>query len=74
MADETIPLERVSIVRAFRPGDVVFIEVDRVMRVEEQRSIAEILRAATESTGVKVIVLAHGMRIAGREETLEAQQ
>lgn len=57
----------VKIVRAFNPGDIVFLETPQVLRVEVMAHIsAEFKRMIPD---VKVVVLQHGLKVAGREES-----
>lgn len=67
---QTTPLEfygcGVKIVRAFQPGDIVFLETPQPLRAEAMAHItAEFKRMMP---GLKVCVLQHGLKIAGREE------
>lgn len=60
---------RVSILRAFAPGDVVIVECDRVYTNEKLAATHERLREFIDETGVKIILLDAGMRVVTRQET-----
>lgn len=59
---------RVSILRAFKPGDVIVIETDRNYSNEQLARARERLREFIDETGVKIILLDSGMRVVTREE------
>lgn len=63
--------EQVKILRAFRPGDVVFIEIPCALTNEAYKKYADHLAGALEGTGVKAIVLTDGIRVAAAEEHSE---
>jgi hypothetical protein len=63
--------EVVKILRAFRPGDVVFLQTDWPISDETAQRIKAAAESSLEGTGVKVVVLGHGLNVAAAEETLE---
>jgi hypothetical protein len=66
--------ETVKILRAFRPGDVVFIEVPGSLSCEAHARYSEHLSAGLEGTGVKVVILTEGSRVAAAEEHVVATE
>lgn len=60
----------VKILRAFRPGDVVFIESDRVLSMEAMENLRKNIDTYLKDTGIKIVVLGGNLRIAAREEIL----
>ena len=64
------PIERtvIKVLRAFSPGDVVFIEPDHDLSREQLERVKAALDCSFETTGVRIVILPHGMRIAAREE------
>lgn len=57
----------VKILRAFQPGDVVFIESDRPMHRDAMAHVsAELKRLLPE---IRVVVLQGGLKVGGREES-----
>lgn len=66
-APPSIEFLGVKILRGFKPGDLIFLEVDKPLRVEAMQHIhAELKRMLPD---VRVVVLQHGLKVAGREET-----
>lgn len=59
---------RVSILRAFQPGDVLVIETERNYSNEQLARTRERLREFIDETGVKIILLDAGMHVVTREE------
>jgi len=69
--DERPSCDHVRVLRAFRPGDIVFIECERRMSDEE---MAHIRASFSEHTpDIKVIVLGPGMHVAAREEMIATE-
>jgi hypothetical protein len=58
---------QVSIVSAFKPGDVLVIECDRWLSKQQEQMIRERIDGILASTKIKIILLEPGMRIAARE-------
>lgn len=69
MSKEEQPLfQDVRILRAFRPGDVVFMTCARPLKREEQAHFAaELKRMLPE---IRVVILRDGVEIVGSEETI----
>jgi hypothetical protein len=63
--------EQTKILRAFRPGDVVFIEIPAALTKEAYRDYAEHLKTALDGTGVRAVILTEGIRVAAAEEHSE---
>lgn len=63
---------RISILHAFKPGDVLVLETDRQYTREQLRDTRERLRALIDETGVKIILLDAGMHVVTREEHTSA--
>lgn len=64
--DDDLPMPQPRILRAFRPGDVVFLECDRALTDKQMAHLnAEFKRLVPES---KVVILQKGIRVAAREE------
>lgn len=63
---------RISILRAFKPGDVLVLETDRRYSPTELKDTRERLRALIDESGVKIILLDAGMRVVTREEHTSA--
>jgi predicted ATP-grasp superfamily ATP-dependent carboligase len=61
----------VKILRAFSAGDVVFIESTKRLPDQHLDEMLDSLNAALKDTGVRVVLLAEGMRVAAAEETLD---
>lgn len=61
----------VKILRAFRAGDLVFIESDKRFSAQQLNEMMENLSAALKDTGVRVVLLHEGMRVAAAEETID---
>lgn len=59
----------VKILRAFRPGDVVFLETDHVISAEAADRCKVNINKALEGTGICAVLLGGGLRIAAAEET-----
>lgn len=66
--------ETVKIVRAFQPGDVVFLEVPGSMSADAEARMREMLDHHLKGTDIRVIILGDGIRVAGREEHLERSE
>lgn len=66
MSDQT-PTS-VKLMRAFQPGDVVFIETDKTYSADQTKNVQKFFHNVLGETGVKIIILQPGMRIAAREE------
>lgn len=64
-------MEIVKIVRAFKPGDVVFIECDMMLSQQQKETIRNSVGVISEAAGIKVIILDAGLRLAAREEQRE---
>lgn len=64
-----ITLGAVSVVRAFRPGDVVFIETSEHYPFAVVETIRKQLELVSERFGVKVILLHPGLKVAAATET-----
>lgn len=62
--------EQVKILRAFRPGDVVFIEIPGMLSHDAYTRYAEHLKSVLDESGVKVVILCDGARVAAAEEHL----
>lgn len=63
--------EVVKIVRAFQPGDVVFLEVPGCLSADAANQMRAMLDHYLEGKDIRVIILGDGIRVAGREEHLE---
>lgn len=63
--------EQAKILRAFRPGDVVFIEIPAALTNEAYCRYAEHLKSALDGTGVRVVLLTEGIRVTAAEERSE---
>ena len=59
---------RVSILRAFKPGDVIILETDRNYSPQQMQATRERLREFLTESDVKIILLDAGMRVVTREE------
>ena len=59
---------RVSILRAFKPGDVIILETDRNYSPQQMQATRERLREFLTEADVKIILLDAGMRVVTREE------
>lgn len=59
---------RVSILRAFRPGDVIVLESERTLSPQQRQETRDRLSSIIEDSGVKVILLDAGLRVVTREE------
>jgi rRNA-processing protein FCF1 len=59
---------RVSILRAFKPGDVIVLETDRTYSRDQLITTRQRLKELIDDTGVKVILLDAGMRVVARDE------
>lgn len=64
--------EQVKILRAFRPGDVVFIEIPSALTADAYERYATHLNGVLDGTGVKAVILTEGIRVAAAEEHSEA--
>lgn len=61
------PMGAMKIVRAFAPGDVIFIECDRGMTAQAMEHVnAQFKRLLPD---LRIVILQHGMKMASREET-----
>jgi hypothetical protein len=58
---------QVSIVSAFKPGDVIVIECDRWLSRQQEQCIRARIAEILQSTQIKIILLEPGMRLAARE-------
>ena len=63
--------EQTKILRAFRPGDVVFIEIPCALTREAYERYADHLKGALDGSGVKAVILTEGIRVAAAEEHSE---
>lgn len=63
--------EPTKILRAFRPGDLVFIEIPAALTNEAYQRYAEHLRSALDGTGVRAVILTEGIRVTAAEECSE---
>lgn len=66
--------ETVKILRAFRPGDVVFLEVPGSLSAAAAAAMREMLDHHLNGTDIRVIILGDGIRVAGREEYRESTE
>lgn len=64
MSNEVI----VKVIKAFQPGDTVFIELAHPVSADAIDRIRREFDAIVAPMGINIVVLAHGMRIAAREE------
>jgi hypothetical protein len=64
--------EQSKILRAFRPGDLVFIEIPAALTNEAYQRYSEHLRSALDRTGVRAVILTEGIRVTAAEERSEA--
>lgn len=64
--------EQAKILRAFRPGDVVFIEIPCALTNDAYQRYVEHLKSALDGTGVRAVILTEGIRVAAAEEYPEA--
>lgn len=64
--------EQTKILRAFRPGDVVFIEISCALTRDAYERYADHLKSALDGTGVRAVLLTEGIRVAAAEERSEA--
>lgn len=63
---DTAEIPQPKILRAFRPGDIVFLECDRILTEQAMQHLnAEFKRLVPD---VKVVILTRGIRVAAREE------
>lgn len=53
--------------RAFRPGDVVFVRLTCPIPADAQVHLAEWMARVRESTGIHVVILDHDMEIMGAQ-------
>ena len=60
--------EQAKILRAFRPGDVVFIEIPCALTRDAYERYADHLKGALDGTGVKAVILTDGIRVVAAEE------
>lgn len=58
----------VKILRAFKPGDIVVVECAAAVSAETSQRIKD----AFHDTGLRVMILDRGMRLAAAEETRQA--
>lgn len=68
MTEQTNIAPATKVLRAFRSGDVVFIETDEHHTASAVAKMQECLHESLADTGVRVVLLAKGMRLAAREE------
>ena len=61
--EQAITLGPVTVVRAFRPGDVVFVEVSERYPPEAFKALSENCKALLEQSGVRVVILDYGMKV-----------
>lgn len=61
--------ETVKVLRAFKPGDIVFIEVDKPLHRDAMTSIYHQFKKLIPE--IKVVVLQHGMKVAARADLEE---
>lgn len=59
---------RVSILRAFKPGDVIVLETERNYSNEQLERLRTRLAEFIDMTGVKIVLLDPGMHVVTREE------
>lgn len=59
---------RLSMISAFQPGDVVFVETTRPLSAETMQQLRRSVEGMLADTGVKIVVLGDALRIVGREE------
>jgi len=62
----TIRVEVATVIRAFKPGDIIFIECERSLSQQQRQDISEALSKVAPD--MKIVVLDAGMRVVGREE------
>jgi hypothetical protein len=58
---------QVSIVSAFKPGDVIVLECDKWLSEDHKARLRSTIEAILESTEIKIILLERGMHVAARE-------
>lgn len=63
--DEPV-IDQVKILRAFKPGDIVFIETKKVLSIQNMQHMHRQLAAMLPE--IKIVILQDGMRVAAREE------
>ena len=63
-----ITLGPVTVVRAFRPGDVVFIETSQYYPDETLKMLHKQADLLSERYGVKIVLLGCGMKVASAGE------
>lgn len=61
----------VKILRAFQPGDVVFVECALTMTRQTREAVKAGMDEALKGTGVRVVILEGGLKLAAREEVQE---
>lgn len=61
-----ILLGAIKLVQAFRPGDVVFLESDRVLSLEHMKHFHQEFKQRIPE--IKVVILNQGLRVSGRLE------
>ena len=59
---------RVSVLSAYKPGDVVIVECTKPYSPEAIECVRRYVQGILERTGIEIILLADGMRVVGREE------
>jgi hypothetical protein len=58
---------------AVDPGKVVILEAERPLTYEESYRIRQMLKHAVQATGVKFVLLPHGIKVAKIEEQKDEQ-
>jgi hypothetical protein len=66
-----IKVDAVKILRAFKSGDVVFLECGGHISAESYKRFMDQIGALLEGTGVRVVLLGDGIRVAAAEETID---
>lgn len=65
---------RVSVLKAFTEGDVVFVECTKPFSAERLTHARAVIEQILGQSGVRVVLLGEGMRIVAREETTTVPQ
>lgn len=69
--ESAITLGPVTVVRAFRPGDVVFIETNQYYPQTALEAMRKQFKAVSDAIGVRVVLLDCGMKVAAASEAPE---
>lgn len=74
MSDEkerAITLGPITVVRAFRPGDVVFIETNQHYPQTALEAMLKQFKTVSDAIGIRVVLLDCGMKVAAASEAPE---